>query len=91
MIFSDLYDVAFPNKEIEIKNRYLNTPSITKELRKSSKRKQSLYDKYLRLWSKENTKTYKNKSRELKNMQRKIIIEIKSKSLKLKYEIQWKI
>ena len=38
-IFSDLYDVAFPKKEIEIKSKYLNTPWITKGIRKSSKRK----------------------------------------------------
>ena len=38
-IFSDLYDVAFPKKEIEIKSKYLNTPWITKGIRKSSKLK----------------------------------------------------
>ena len=58
-IFSDLYDVAFPKKEIEIKSKYLNTPWITKGIRKSSKRKQRLYEKYLKLRSKENEKTYK--------------------------------
>ena len=56
---SDLYDVAFPKKEIEIKSKYLNTPWITKEIRKSSKRKQHPYKKYLQIRSKENEKTYK--------------------------------
>ena len=41
-IFSDLYDIAFPNREIEIKTKHLGTPWITKDLQKS-KRKQGLY------------------------------------------------
>ena len=49
----------FQKKEIEIKSKYLNTPWITKGIRKSSKRKQRLYEKYLKLRSKENEKTYK--------------------------------
>ena len=36
-IFSDLYDVAFPKKEIEIKSKYLNTPWMIKGMRKSTK------------------------------------------------------
>ena len=47
-IFSDLYDIAFPKKEIEIKSKYLNTLWITIGLRKSSKRKQRLYEKFLK-------------------------------------------
>ena len=46
-------------KKIEIKSKYLNTPWITKGIRKSSKRKQRLYEKYLKIRSKENEKTYK--------------------------------
>ena len=71
-IFSDLYDVAFPKKEIEIKSKYLYTPWITKGIRKSSKRKQHLYEKYLKIRSKEKEKTYKTykNSRELKKMRR---------------------
>ena len=44
---------------IEIKSKYLNTPWITKGIRKSSKRKQRLYEKYLKIRSKESEKTYK--------------------------------
>ena len=36
-IFSDLCDIAFPNKEIEIKTKHLGAPWITKGLQKSSK------------------------------------------------------
>ena len=57
--FSDLYDVTFPKKQIEIKSKYLNIPWITKGIRKSSKRKQRLHEKYLKIRSKENEKTYK--------------------------------
>ena len=92
-IFSDLNNVAFPKKEIEIKSKYLNTPSITKGIRKSSKRKQLLYEKYLEIRSKENeklTKLIKPYSRELKKMRRKIIIEIKSNYVKMIYDIHGK-
>ena len=87
LIFSDLYDVAFRKKEIEIKSKYLNTHCIAKRIRKSSKLKQRLYEKDLKIRSKENKKTY---PREIKEMRRKIIIEIKSNYLKMIYEIHGK-
>ena len=84
----------FQKKEIEIKSKYLNTPWITKGIRKSSKRKQRLYEKYLKIRSKENEKTYKTHKnlfeRIKKKMRRKIIIEIKSNYLKMIYEIHGK-
>ena len=49
----------FQKKKTEIKRKYLNTPWITKGISKSSKRKQCLYEKYLKIRSKENEKTYK--------------------------------
>ena len=49
----------FQKKEIEIKSKYLNTPWITKGIRKSSKHKQCFYEKYLKRRSNENEKTYK--------------------------------
>ena len=59
-VFPDFYYVAFQKKEIEIKSKHINTPWITKDQRKSSKRKQCLYGKYLKIRSKENKtdKTY---------------------------------
>ena len=59
-IFSDLYDVTFPKKEIEVKSKYLNTPWITIGLRKSSKRKQRLYEKFLKKRTLDNAKIYKD-------------------------------
>ena len=85
---------VFQKKEIEIKSKYLNTPWITKGIRKSSRRKQSYYEKYLKIRSKENEKTcktYKNLFERIKKkMRRKIIIEIKSNYLKMIYEIHGK-
>ena len=48
-IFSDLYDVAFPKKEIEIKSKYLNTPWITKEIKNTCKFDQKKMKKLTKL------------------------------------------
>ena len=95
-IFSDLYDVVFPKKEIEIKGKYLNTPWITKWIRKSSKRKQRLYEKYLNGRSKENEKTYKN-IKTYKNLFERIkkkyeekLLSRYNQDLKMVYEIHGK-
>ena len=66
----------FQKKEIEIKSKYLNTPWITKGIRKSSKRKQRLYEKYLKIRSKKMkklTKLIKTCSREFKNCEEKLL------------------
>ena len=46
--FSDLYNIYFPTKIIKVKNKDLNSPWITKGIKKSSKRKQRLYEKFLK-------------------------------------------
>ena len=48
-IFSDLYDTAVPKREIEIKTQHLQSPSITRDLQISSKQKQRLYEKSLKI------------------------------------------
>ena len=48
MKFSELYDVAFPETKIEVKTKNLLSSWLTKGLRKSSKRKQKLYEKFLK-------------------------------------------
>ena len=40
-VFSDLYDTAFPQREIEIKSQHL--VSLDRRLQKSSKQNQKLY------------------------------------------------
>ena len=47
-IFSSLYDECFPKKKIKLKLQNYNNLLITKEIKKSSKRKQKLYEKFLK-------------------------------------------
>ena len=42
--FIKIYDQAFPERKIEIKQKNLSSSWISKGLRKSSKRKQRLYE-----------------------------------------------
>ena len=60
MKFSELYDVAFPETKIEIKTKNLLSPWLTKGLRKSSKRKQKLYKKFLKKRNLANEMAYKS-------------------------------
>ena len=93
-IFSDLCCISFPEKEIEIKSKYLNTPWITKGIRKSSKRKQPLYEKYLKIRSKENektNKTYKNLFERIKKNAKKNYYQDKIKFFENDIRNTWKI
>ena len=58
--FSLIYDDCFPVKVIEIKTKNLLSPWITKCIKKSSKRKQKLYEKFLKKKSPKNEKEYKD-------------------------------
>ena len=58
--FSPIYDNCFPIKVIEIKTKKLLSPWITKDIKKSSKRKQKLYEKFLKKKSPKNEKEYKD-------------------------------
>ena len=57
--FSSLYDEAFLKLEIKIKQKKLISPWITKGIMKSCKQKQKLYNKFLKLRTKENEVIYK--------------------------------
>ena len=46
--FSSLYDECFPKKKIKLKPQKYNNPRMTKGIKKSSKRKQKLYKKFLK-------------------------------------------
>ena len=54
--FSLIYDDCFPIKVIEIKTKNLLSPWITKGIKKSSKRKQKLYENFLKKKSPNNEK-----------------------------------
>ena len=47
-IFSSLYDDCFPKKEIKLKPQKYNNPWITKGIKKSSKRKPTLQENFLK-------------------------------------------
>ena len=57
-IFLNLFNKAFPKKEIKIRAK-ASEPWITKGLRKSSKRKQRLYENFLRNKTTKNEQIYK--------------------------------
>ena len=57
--FKGLYNHAFPIKEVSLKLKTVFNPCITKGLQKSSKRKQKLYDKFLKSRTNKIEKKYK--------------------------------
>ena len=57
--FKGLYNHAFPIKEVSLKLKTVFNPWMTKELHKSSKRKQKLHDEFLKSKTNENEKKYK--------------------------------
>ena len=72
--FSVLYETFFPKKKIKSKDKDLRSPWITKGIKKSSKRKQRLYEKFLKNRSKKNEleyKTYKSLFESIKKRSKK--------------------
>ena len=59
-IFSSLYDECFPKKKIKLKPQKYNNPWITKGIKKSSKRKEKLCEKFLKNRNEKNEKLYKS-------------------------------
>ena len=47
-IFIDIYDNSFPKSEVKVKFKSGQSPWITKGIAKSSKKKQRLYEKFLK-------------------------------------------
>ena len=81
--FRELYDVAFPEIEIEIKTKNLQNPWFTKGLAKSSKRKQDLYEKFLKKRNLETEtayKTYKSLFEKLKKNAKRLYYQNKLKN-----------
>ena len=78
--FSQIYEEAFPEMKTEVKNKTLLSPWVTKGLIKSSKRKQGLYEKFLKKRTFQNEQTYKT----YKNLYEKI----KKNSMELYYQNQ---
>ena len=58
-IFIDIYGNSFPNSEVKVKLKSDQSPWITKNIAKSSKKKQRLYEKFLKNRAPKNEETYK--------------------------------
>ena len=83
--FSDLYDSYFPKKQVKLKSKDLQSPWITNGIEKSSKRKQRLYEKFLKNQNEKNKveyKTYKKLFESVKKRSKKLHFS----NLILKYE-----
>ena len=70
-IFSSLYDEAFPKIERKIKTKYLKCPWMTRGLLISSKKKQRLYEKFLKKKTVDNERKYKNYKKIFENTKKK--------------------
>ena len=69
--FSYAYNKAFPNIEIQLNNKTLKSPWITKGLLKSSKTKQRLYQNFLKKMTYQNEKNYKKYKNMFENLKKK--------------------
>ena len=58
--FRAVYDIHFPLKKIKLKTKDLKSAWITAGIKKSSKRKQRLYTKFLKNRNQKNETEYKN-------------------------------
>ena len=61
--FFSIYHDFFPKKKIRGKSKDIQSPWITAGIKKSSKRKQRLYEKFLKCRSERNEDEYKNYKR----------------------------
>ena len=65
------YDTFFPIKRIQIKTKNFSSPWITRGIVKSSKRKQKLYEKFLKRKTSHNENVYKNYKRLFESIKQK--------------------
>ena len=93
-IFVQIYDQAFPERKTEIKPKNLVSPWITRGLRKSSRKKQRLYDKFLKQRNSKNEeayKMYKNLFEKLEKQSKKLYFQNKLKKCENNIKSSWKI
>lgn len=69
-IFLRLYDHHFPLVEVKIKEKSLLSPWITKGIKRSSKMKQLLYDKFLKKRDDASLKAYKDYKKSFENVKK---------------------
>ena len=70
-ILTSICDEFFPKNWIKVRHNRNSTPWITRDIAKSSKRKQKLYEKFLKNCTSENKRNYKNFKRLFESVKRK--------------------
>ena len=68
-----LYDHYFPEKEIKVTKKELKSPCITTGIKKSSKRKQRLYEKFLKNRNSLNASEYKNYQKLFESVKQRVV------------------
>ena len=87
---TDIYDINFPIREYILKDKDLRSPWISKGLKKSSKKKQRLYIKFVKSKSPEDGLNYKTYKRLFEKLIKKAKITYYSKFLhKYKTDSKW--
>ena len=69
--FIVLYDNYFPKRKIKLKEKDLKSPWITSCIKKSSKRKQRLYEKLFKKRTEKNELEYKNYKKLLESVKKR--------------------
>ena len=80
-IFIDIYDKSFPKLEVKVKLNSDQSPWITKGIAKSSKKKQRLYEKFLKNKTPKNEETYRTYKNLFETIKRRSKKEIYSEIL----------
>ena len=78
---TDIYDANFPIREYILKDKDIKSPWITKGLKKSSKKKQKLYIKFLKTKTLEDEFKYKTYKSLFEKLRKKAKITYYSKLL----------
>ena len=91
--FTKIYDQAFALQKIKMKGKNLVSPWITKGIRKSSRKKQHLYEKFLKhktTKALETYKNYKNLFEKIKKSSKKHYYQNKLEKCKNNLKTTWK-
>ena len=80
--FSSLYDECFPKKKIKLKLQKYNNPWITKGIRKSSKRKQKLFEEFFLKTEMKKMRSYLNLTKVFLNQ---LYVTLKGFIIRVKY------
>ena len=71
LVFGNLYEIAFPKIKIKVNSKNQLSPWITRGIIKSSKRKQKLYEKFLKNRNSANKENYKTFTRLFESIKQK--------------------